>query len=134
MARPKSLDTGVSQMKRHPRWLLALTASALLFAACGGSSLSADAGTDFSVSVGEAPVFDACNSEGEIANYAWSIISAPEGRADDVGKALRATMNDCSFELESAMLVDDLGDWTIELTVTNGEGSDSDQVTVEVTE
>ena len=121
-------------MKRRPRWLLVLTAAALLFAACGGDSLSADAGTDFSVTVGEAPIFDACDSVGEIANYQWSIISAPETRADDVGKELRATMNDCSFELESAMLVDDVGEWTIELTVSDGDESASDEVTVEVTE
>ena len=122
-------------MKARSRWLLVLTAAALLFAACsGGSSIDADAGSDFSVVVGEAPIFDACDSAGEIENYEWQITGAPDNRTDDVGKPLRTTMNECSFELESAMLVDDVGEWTIELTVTSGSESATDAVTVEVTE
>jgi len=123
-------------MKARPRlWLVLAVAGAMLIAACGGGSdLDANAGSDFSVVVGEAPVFDGCDSVGDIENYEWLITSAPASRADDVGKALRATMDDCSFELESAMLVDDVGDWTIELTVTSGSDTATDAVTVEVTE
>ena len=82
-------------------------AGGLALAACGGESagdsLVVDAGDDFTVEVGDAPVFDGCASEGEFANYEWTIISAPEGASDDDGKVLRTVMADCSFELENAM-------------------------------
>lgn len=106
----------------------------LALAACGGdsSSLTVDAGEDFTVAVGEAPVFDGCGTEGDIANYQWTIISAPDP-ADD-GKELRTVMADCSFELENAMVIEDVGEWTIELVATDSESESSDQVVVTVTE
>ena len=115
-----------------------LVAGGLALAACGGdaaeSSLVVDAGDDFTVVVGEAPVFDGCDSEGEFANYEWTIVSAPESAADDDGKVLRTVMADCSFELENAMDIADVGEWTIELVATDGESESADQVVVTVTE
>ena len=106
-----------------------------LAAACGGSdSLRADAGDDFSTPVGVAPTFDGCGSDGDIVNYSWTISAAPESMATDVGKSLRDVTSGCSFELESAMLAEEVGSWTIELVVTDADGNtSSDNVTVDVT-
>lgn len=107
----------------------------LFASACsGGGSLSADAGEDFSVPVGVAPEFEGCESTGEISNYEWVISDAPDNRPEAVGQELRAVMADCSFVLESVMAVDDIGEWTIDLTVTDGEATSTDQVVVTVTE
>ena len=43
-------------------------------------------------------------------------------------------MADCSFELENAMIIDDVGEWTIELLATSGDIEATDQVVVTVTE
>ena len=103
--------------------------------ACGSEGLSSDAGEDFTVEVGATPDFDGCGSSGEIVNYAWSIADTPAGRTDDAGKVLREVSTDCAFTLESAMVVDEVGVWTIELAVTDADGaSDVDQVEVSVVE
>ena len=110
-------------------------AAGITLAACGGGdsgSLVVDAGEDFTVEVGEVPVFDGCGTEGDVANYEWIIIDAPD--PSDDGKALRTVMSDCSFELENAMIIEDVGEWTIELVATDGDGESSDQVVVTVTE
>ena len=114
--------------------VVALAAFGLLAAACGGSAeLEADAGADFQVEIGETPTFDGCESSGDIDNYEWVITDAPEAVADDVDKALRDTMDDCTFTVESAMLAEEAGEWTIELTVTDSDGAESsDEVTVTV--
>ncbi len=113
-----------------------VVAAGLALAACGGSvesgSLTVDAGEDFTVAVGETPVFDGCASEGDFANYEWTIISAPDS-TDDEGKVLRTVMAECSFELENPMDIADVGEWTIELVATDGEAEASDQVVVTVT-
>lgn len=111
----------------------------VICAAAGGcgsdTALTADAGDDFSVSVGTAPEFDGCGSEGEIVDYRWTILGAPESMAADVGKELRASMDECSFVLESSMVTQDQGSWDIELSVEGADGeSSTDQVTVTVTE
>jgi len=113
-------------------------ASGLVFAACGSSadvsSVNSNAGDDFEVAVGVAPVFDGCDSTGEIDNYEWTIVSAPSTQADADGKALRTEMSSCSFELENAMIISDVGEWTIELVVSSGDEEASDEVVVTVTE
>ena len=118
------------------RFLGLVFASGMVLAACGvdGGSISSDAGPDFAVSVGEAPLFDGCESSGDISNYEWTIIEAPEGQPDSDGKPLRTEMFDCSFELENTMVLADVGDWTIELTVSNDDVEASDEVVVTVTE
>lgn len=111
---------------------LALAAGLFMAACSGGSGLSADAGEDFAVSVGEAPEFVACDSTGDISNYEWTISAAPEARPESVGQELRAVMADCSFVLESQMVLDDVGEWTIDLTITDGTDTATDQVVVTV--
>lgn len=106
-----------------------------LLAACGGSNapLQANAGTDFSVTVGEAPMFDGCASTGEIANYKWTIVSAPDKMSQDAGKVIREVDANCSFTLGAAMGVDEVGPWVIELEVRDAGGNTStDEVQVEV--
>ena len=114
--------------------LIGLGLLALVIAACGGSpALNADAGADFEVAMDEAPVFDGCASQGDIVNYSWTIVSAPEGMSDVAGKALRATDTNCSFTLETAMALSDTGVWLIELEVRDAAGNTStDQVQVKV--
>lgn len=110
----------------------ALLALLCLVAAACGSTITADAGEDFTVGLGEAPVFDGCGSDGDDLLYSWTIIDAPADMADDVGKVLRAAESACSFTLESDMEVADTGRWEIELTVTSG-GADEATDTVVVT-
>ena len=111
---------------------------ALFAVACSSgdstSALEADAGADFEVEVGIAPVFDGCDTTGDATNFAWTIIEAPDSVGDDSGKVLREVESDCSFQLESAMVIDDVGAWTIELTASGEDGESSDQVVVTVVE
>lgn len=101
---------------------------------CGTSdSLEADAGPDFDVAVGESPTFDGCGSSGDIVNYQWVIRGAPPDMADDEGKDIREAESACSFTLEASMLADEVGAWTIELTVSDADGNDAtDEVVVNV--
>ncbi len=112
---------------------IAVAVGVLLAAGCGSGGVSADAGDDFTVEVGSSPSFDGCGSSGDIVNYRWQIEAAPPDMADDVGKAIRESMDECSFSLEAAMLAKEAGSWEIELTVTDVDGNtSSDRVTVEV--
>jgi hypothetical protein len=103
--------------------------------ACQGSTpLQANTGEDFTVKVGEPPTFDGCASTGEIVNYQWTIISAPEKMAGDASKVIREIDRNCSFTLEAEMGVDEVGQWVIELEVRDGSGNtNTDTVQVEVT-
>jgi hypothetical protein len=94
--------------------------------------LAADAGEDFTVTVGEAPVFDACESSGDIDNYAWTIITAPASVPEDEGKVIREIEPNCSFTLEDPMAVQEVGEWVIELEVQSGDETATDTVTVSV--
>jgi hypothetical protein len=118
------------------RTLLVGVAVVVGLGSCGGDDgLSADAGDDVEVQVGESPVFDACGSSGDIANYSWRIVEAPASMADDVGKVIAATQPECSFTLEASMLVEEMGDWVIEVSVTDADGATStDSVAFTVTE
>ena len=114
-----------------------LFAFALVATACGGSSddggsLAADAGEDFTIAIGDMPQFNGCSSTGEITNFEWNIIDAPTD--DGAPQMIREVDPNCGFVLESAMVADDVGEWVIELTVTDGSSSASDTVTVTVTE
>lgn len=107
-----------------------------LFTACqgGGEPLQANAGQDFSVPMGQAPVFDGCQSTGDIVNYKWTIVSPPETMPGDAGKVLREVDPNCSFDLAAQMEVEEVGEWVIELEVRDEAGNTStDTVTVEVT-
>lgn len=111
---------------------LTLAAASIGAAGCGTDGLSADAGEDFSVLQGEAPDFDGCGSSGDNLSYTWTIVEAPEDMADDVGKVIRESIQDCAFTLESDMEVADVGTWVIELEVTDGDLAEADRVTVTV--
>ena len=115
---------------------LAITAAlALVLTACGDDGLQADAGSDFAITVGESPIFDGCSSSGEITNYAWLIVETPSKMDADRGKAIRETDTSCSFELDAAMIADEVGTWQIELVVTDADGkTSSDTVAVDVTQ
>ena len=119
------------------RTVLAMAVSVMLLAAaCGDSDdLKADAGSDFSISVGDAPTFDGCASGGEIQNYRWVIVAAPDIMEGDAGKVIREVEPNCSFTLEASMEVQEVGTWVVELTVTDDSGASSvDTVEVAVTE
>lgn len=96
--------------------------------------LIADAGDDFEIVVGENPTFDACRSSGNIENYSWTVLIAPPTMPEDEGKVIRAIERNCSFTLEDAMAIEEVGDWVIQLEVRNGEESQTDTVTVTVVE
>lgn len=123
---------------RRIRGIRSTAAAAVLVlgvAGCGNDDgLAADAGADFSVSVDEAPSFDGCGSSGDITNYEWVIRETPSNMAEDVDKVLRSEMGECSFELENTMTIDEVGEWTIELLISDAAGAtSSDAVVVEVT-
>ncbi len=118
---------------------LLFVASIILFglAACQGSKepLQANAGEDFMVNVGQEPTFDGCDSTGNIANYQWTITSAPESKPEDEGKVIREVDPNCSFTLDANMGVDEVGQWEIQLEVEDSAGNTStDTVTVTVEE
>jgi hypothetical protein len=127
-------DPMVSNYSSRTNRLVGLTmlTASLAVAGCGSGGLSADAGEDFSVNRGEAPEFDGCGSEGDNLSFRWTIVEAPADMADDVGKVIRSSIQDCTFTLESDMEVADVGVWVIEMTVTDGETIETDQVTVTV--
>lgn len=105
-------------------------------AACGEEkeALKANAGTDFSVKVGEAPQFNGCDSTGEIENYQWTILQAPESKASDAGKVIHEVEANCRFTLEDTMVIEEVGVWVIELEVRDKDGKtakDSVSVTVQ---
>ena len=85
----------------------------------------ANAGEDFTVDVGASPTFDGCASIGEIVNYKWVIIKAPENMSEYDGKVIREIDPNCSFTLEASMLADEAGEWEIELEITGANGNTS---------
>lgn len=110
---------------------------ALVVIACQGNSpsaaLQANAGSDFSIKVGESPSFDGCTSTGDMINFRWKIISAPATKAGDAGKMIREVDEACSFTLPASMGPDEVGEWVIELEVQDSSGNSStDTVTVTV--
>jgi hypothetical protein len=119
------------------RLMVVLLITAVLLAACGGSadSLTANAGNDFSVKMDEQPRFDGCASTGDITNYKWTIVSAPEDMSEDAGKVIREIEPDCAFTLDAQMGVDEIGVWEIQLEVQDAAGNTAvDILTVTVTE
>ena len=119
---------------RNGSYVSLAAAAAMLAAGCSSPTVSAEAGDDFVVAVGGAPTFDGCASSGDIDSYTWEIVEAPDAMADDAGKEIKVGDSNCSFELEAAMGFSEVGQWVIELTVTAGDETSTDQVTVEVTD
>ena len=85
----------------------------------------ADAGPDIIVHLGETVSFDGSLSVdldgGKIVYYHWSIRAAPEGLQDEVGRVLQEG-DVAVYTTDLAMSEDNLGQWTIELRVTDDEG------------
>lgn len=96
--------------------------------------ISADAGDDFIVTVGDVPTFDACRSTGDIENYRWTVLTPPEAVAEDAGKIVREVESNCRFTLGDAMVIEEVGDWIILLEVRRGTEIQTDTVTVTVIE
>ena len=121
-------------MKRFGFFLIVVLG--LLLIGCGENNpLAANAGEDFAIQVGEAPTFDGCASTGNIGNYRWTIIEAPPEMAEDNGKIIRDVDTNCSFSLDAAMGLKEVGNWVIELEVSNSVGRrDTDRVIVTVNE
>ena len=114
-------------------YLATLMIVGLALGACGGGSLNADAGSDMRVSVGEQIRFDASRSTGDIVNCKWTVLEPPEEMAQDVGKIIRDSAFDCAFTLDEEMARQYIGEWLIELEVTDGAGNtETDTMTVEV--
>ena len=86
----------------------------------------ANAGPDIIAHVGETASFDGSLSVdldgGKIVYYHWSITAAPEGRQDEVGRVLQQGQDAAVWTTESALANEDVGEWVIELTVTDDEG------------
>ena len=120
------------------RKILIAAAAVMLMALAGcgdDDGVKADAGSDFSVGVGGSPTYDGCGSTGAITNYEWVIRDTPSKMDEDVDKPIRELDENCSFTLDAAMVIDELGDWTVELTVSDADGNaSSDSVVITVTE
>jgi hypothetical protein len=86
----------------------------------------ADAGPDVTVHVGETVSLDGSSSidldGGQIVYYHWSIRAAPEGRQDEVGRVLREGQDAAMCRTDLALSEDNVGQWTVELKVTDDEG------------
>ena len=106
----------------------------LVLAACqSGPALQADAGEDFVVPVGERPSFDGCASTGNIVNYKWTILEAPDTMPEDAGKIVREIEQNCAFTLGTEMVIEEAGEWVITLEVRDANNNTStDTVTVQV--
>jgi len=125
-------------MAARSRAFTVLVTIVIIAAGCSNGSstdsVRADAGNDFNVAVGQSPQFDGCGSDGDIENYQWTIRDTPTDMADDIDKVLRQTGSECTFDLETAMIVDEVGEWTIELEVRDPDGNSSrDTVIITVT-
>jgi hypothetical protein len=86
----------------------------------------ANAGPDLVVRVGETVSFDGSSSVdldgGRIVYYHWSVTRAPEGREVEVDQVLGEGEDAALWTSDSPIGAEDLGEWVIELTVTDDEG------------
>ncbi len=106
-----------------------LTVLALLVTGCGLITKAppvANAGPDITIRVGEMVSFDASSSVdldgGSVVYYKWYIMGAPEGREDQIGVVLREGEDAATWTTPAPVGEKDLGQWVIELRVTDEEG------------
>lgn len=97
----------------------------------------ANAGPDVRVSMGERTSYDGSGSldldGGKIVYYHWRITAAPEGREDEIGRVIREGEDAATWTTDSRAGEQDLGEWVIELKVTDDEGqSATDDMTLTV--
>ncbi len=109
-----------------------LIAATTLFIGCNNeeeepepqSVLTADAGEDQAVNVGDEVTLDgtgSSDSEGNPFSYSWSFVSTPDGSTAALSDATSAT---------PTFTPDVAGEYVIELTISNDTSEDTDQVTV----
>ena len=126
---------------RRKTAILALTM--LLGAGLTGCALAtkapprAHAGPDILVHVGGTVSYDGSLSVdldgGNIVHYEWRITAAPEGREDHIGRVLREGEDAAIWTTHTPVQEEDLGEWIIELKVTDDEGqSATDDLTLTV--
>jgi hypothetical protein len=86
----------------------------------------ADAGPDVTVHLGDNVSLDGSSSTdldgGELTYYHWSIRFAPEELQDEVGRVLEEGPDAAVCTTDLALNKDNVGQWTIELKVTDDEG------------
>jgi hypothetical protein len=122
-------------MKRVWLLIIVVFGGMILIGCETDNPLSADAGEDFEIQIGQPPEFDGCKSTGNINNYRWTIVEAPDKMAADRGKVIRDVDPNCSFRLDVAMGVDEVGLWIVELEVSNSSGGRAtDRVSIVVNE
>jgi len=97
----------------------------------------ANAGPDVRVRLGERATFDGSASVdldgGAIVYYRWYVMGTPEGREAEVGGVLREGEDAAVWTSDKPMTEEDLGQWVIELKVTDDEGqSATDDMTLTV--
>jgi hypothetical protein len=124
---------GYNLRQMRPRNLtLILAFGVLAGAALAGCALAtkappvAKAGPDVTVHVGEMLACDGSSSVdldgGKIVYYQWRISAAPEGRENELGRILREGQDAATCPPGLLLNSEDLGEWLIELKVTDDEG------------
>jgi hypothetical protein len=120
-----------------------LTFTFILAVAVTGCALAtkapprANAGPDVTVRVGETVSYDGSLSVdldgGKIVYYQWRVSSAPEGREEAIGRVLREGEDAAAWSSDTALAEQDVGEWVVELQVTDDEGqSATDDLTLTV--
>jgi hypothetical protein len=109
--------------------LALLIVLALIPAGCGILTKAppvANAGPDMFVRVGETVSFDGSSSldldGGHIVYYHWRVTHAPEGRETEVDRVLQEGEDAAIWTTDWIATGEDVGEWVIELTVTDDEG------------
>jgi len=97
----------------------------------------ANAGPDVTVRIGERVSYDGSQSVdldgGKIVYYKWYVTVAPEEQEDQVGQVLREGPDAATWTSDRPVAEQDLGEWVIELWVTDDEGqSATDDLTLKV--
>ncbi len=86
----------------------------------------ANAGPDMTVRTGDRVTYDGSQSVdldgGQILYYRWYITAAPEGREGEVGTVIKEGDEAATWTTSSPVADEDLGEWVIELKVTDDEG------------
>jgi hypothetical protein len=95
------------------------------------------AGPDVTVRVGEKVTLDASQSAdldgGPIVYYQWKITVAPKGRDDQIGRVIQEGADAMIWTTPQAAEEQDVGEWVIEVKVTDDEGqSATDDITLTV--
>jgi len=84
------------------------------------------AGPDISTRVGETVSFDGSQSVdldgGQIVHYRWKVTAAPERREEEIGRILHEGADAAVWTMQSALTEEDIGEWVIELEVTDDDG------------